>query len=180
MLVLTFHKVNSAWQGSMDLANHEEHMIAQYKWNILEVYRWIMQLRTDEATQAKQSQQNLGSYFIVYTFRILHFRSTTWLVSDIECWTIWPHHRIKLWCRNQGINTRVPMGCDDVIRWKHFPRYWPFVRGIHRSPVKSPHKGQWRWALMFSLICAWIDSWVNSCEAGESRRHRVHYDVTVM
>ena len=31
---------------------------------------------------------------------------------------------------------------DDVIRWKHFPRYWPFVRGIHRSPVYSPHKGQ--------------------------------------
>ena len=30
---------------------------------------------------------------------------------------------------------------DDVIKWKHFPRYWSFVRGIHRSPVKSPHKG---------------------------------------
>ena len=43
---------------------------------------------------------------------------------------------------------------DDVIKWKHFPCYWPFVRGIHRSPVNSPHKGQWRGALMFSLICA--------------------------
>ena len=42
---------------------------------------------------------------------------------------------------------------DDVIKWKHFPRYWPFVRGIHRSQVNSPHKGQWRGALMFSLIC---------------------------
>ena len=41
---------------------------------------------------------------------------------------------------------------DDVIKWKHFSRYWPFVRGIHRSPVNSPHKGQWRGALMFSLI----------------------------
>ena len=30
---------------------------------------------------------------------------------------------------------------DDVIKWKHFPRYWPFVRGIHRSPVNSLHKG---------------------------------------
>ena len=30
---------------------------------------------------------------------------------------------------------------DDVIKWKHFPRYWPFVGGIHRSPVNSPHKG---------------------------------------
>ena len=33
---------------------------------------------------------------------------------------------------------------DDVIKWKHFLRYWPFVRGIHRSLVNSPHKGQWR------------------------------------
>ena len=44
---------------------------------------------------------------------------------------------------------------DDVIKWKHFPHYWPFVRGIHRSPVNSPHKGQWRGALMFSLMCAY-------------------------
>ena len=46
---------------------------------------------------------------------------------------------------------------DDVIKCKHFPRYWPFVRGIHRSPVNSPHKGQWRGALIFSLICIWIN-----------------------
>ena len=31
---------------------------------------------------------------------------------------------------------------DDVIKWKHFPRYWPFVRGIHWSPVNSPHKAR--------------------------------------
>ena len=43
---------------------------------------------------------------------------------------------------------------DDVIKWDHFPCYWPFVRGTHRSQVDSPHKGQWRGALMFSLICA--------------------------
>ena len=45
---------------------------------------------------------------------------------------------------------------DDGIKWKHFRRYWPFVRGIHRSPVNSLHKGQWRGALMFSFICAWM------------------------
>ena len=43
---------------------------------------------------------------------------------------------------------------DDVIKWKYFPRYWPFVWGIQWLPVNSPHKGQWRGALMFSLICA--------------------------
>ena len=69
---------------------------------------------------------------------------------------------------------------DDVIKWKHFPRYWPFVRGIHRSPVNSPHKGQWRGALMFSLICVWINGWVNNGEAGDLRHYRAHYDVTVM
>ena len=66
---------------------------------------------------------------------------------------------------------------DDVIKWKHFPRYWPFVRGIHRYPVNSPHKGQWRGALIFTLICARINGWVNNCKAGETQsrllwRHR--------
>ena len=69
---------------------------------------------------------------------------------------------------------------DDVIKWEHFPRYWPFVRGIHRSPVNSPHKGQWRGALMFSLIYIWINGWVNNRKAGALRRYRAHYDVTVM
>ena len=69
---------------------------------------------------------------------------------------------------------------DDVIKWKPFPRYWPFVRGIHRSPVNSLHKGQWRRAFMFSLICGWINGWLNYREAGDLRRHRAHYDVIVM
>ena len=69
---------------------------------------------------------------------------------------------------------------DDVIKWKHFPRYWPFVQVIHRSPVNSPHKGQWREASMFSMICVWINGWVNNREAGDLRRHRAHNDVTAM
>ena len=69
---------------------------------------------------------------------------------------------------------------DDVIKWKYFPRYRPFVRRIHRSPVNSPHKGQWRGALMFSLIYTWIKGWVNKLGAGDLRRQRVHYDVSVM
>ena len=73
-----------------------------------------------------------------------------------------------------------PRKHDDVIKWKHFLRYWPFMRGIHRLPVNSWHKGQWCGALMFSLICAWINIWVNNCEAGELRCHCAHYDVTVM
>ena len=70
--------------------------------------------------------------------------------------------------------------CDDVIKWKHFPLYWPFVRGIHRWPVNSPRKCQWRGVLMFSLICTRINGWVNNREADDLRRHRAHYDVIVM
>ena len=67
--------------------------------------------------------------------------------------------RMPIWSSTHG----------DVIKWKHFPRYLPFVRGIQRSPVNSPHKGQWRGALMFSLICVWINGWVNDREAGDLR-----------
>ena len=69
---------------------------------------------------------------------------------------------------------------DDFIKWQHFLRYWPFVRGIHRSPVNSPHKGQWRGVLMFSLICVWINGWVNNRGAGDLRHYRAHYDVIVI
>ena len=69
---------------------------------------------------------------------------------------------------------------DDVIKWKHFLCYWSFVRGIHRWPVKSPYKGQWCGALIFSLIGAWINGWVNNRESGDLRRHCAHYYVTVM
>ena len=69
---------------------------------------------------------------------------------------------------------------DDVIKWKHFPLYWPFVRGIYRSSVNSPHKGQCRGALMFLWSAPWINGWMNYRQAGDLRRHRTHYDVIVM
>ena len=69
---------------------------------------------------------------------------------------------------------------DDVIKWNPFPRYWPFVQGIHQSPVNSAQKGQWHGALMFFLICVWINGWVNNRNAGDLKRHRTHYDVIVM
>ena len=54
------------------------------------------------------------------------------------------------------------------------------MRGIHWSPVNSPHKGQWRGALVFTLIWARINGWENNCEAGDLRRNFAHYDVIVM
>ena len=69
---------------------------------------------------------------------------------------------------------------NDVIKRKHFPRYWRFVTGIHWSPVGSPHKGKCRGALMLSLVCAWISGWANNRDVGDLRRHHAHYDVTVV
>ena len=77
-------------------------------------------------------------------------------------------------CKQRGLNH------DDVIKWNYFPRYRVFVRGIHGSPVDSPHKGQWRGALVFSLICAWTNGWANNRYAGDLRRHRTRDDVTVL
>ena len=57
---------------------------------------------------------------------------------------------------------------------KQFPRYWYFVRGIHRSQRPVTH------SFDVSLICASINGPVNNREAGDLRRHRAHYDVIVM
>ena len=47
-------------------------------------------------------------------------------------------------------------------------------------PVNPLRRGQWRGALMFSLICAWIKGWVNNRKAGDLRRRRAHYDVILI
>ena len=68
--------------------------------------------------------------------------------------------------------------------WRHqmetFSALRAFCAGNSAVTGELPHKGQWRGALIFSLICAWINAWVNNRQAGDLRRHRVHYDVTVM
>ena len=77
-------------------------------------------------------------------------------------------------------NGQMIFSYDDVIKWKHFPRYWPSVREIFWSRVNYPYKGHQRGALMFSFICARTNSWVNNTDAGDLRRHLAHCDVTVM
>ena len=71
-----------------------------------------------------------------------------------------------------------------ITWWRHqmetFSALLALCAGNSPVPVNSPHKGQWRGALMFSLIYAWINDWVNNREAGDLRRQRGHYDVIVM
>ena len=56
---------------------------------------------------------------------------------------------------------------------EHFPRHWPVVRRIHRSPMDSPHKGQWRRTLIFSLICTWTNGQANNGDVVDLRRYRI-------
>ena len=62
---------------------------------------------------------------------------------------------------------------DGVIKWQQFPRYWPDVLAIQRSPLNSPPKGQWREALIFFFIYAWTNGEANNRDAGDLRLHRL-------
>ena len=144
--------------------------------------------------QSKMQQPQYSRTFSPYTGKKYHKNNGSMVFIVVVCLEIvssWYRRRQnggkrenfvkwrnKVTLTNQGHHTL--QFHDDVIKWKHFPRYWPFVRGIHRSPVNSPHKGQWRGALMFSLICVWIIGWVHNRETGDLKRYRVHYDVIVI
>ena len=74
---------------------------------------------------------------------------------------------------------------DVTTPWWHhqmesFSALLALCAGNSPVPVNSPHKGQWRRALMFSLIWVWIIGWINNCEAGDFRCYRSHYDIIVM
>ena len=114
-----------------------------------------------------------GLYWIIFV-RLYWWKSS---LVQIIAW-YWTRHYLNQWWPTSPMQNYIMH--DDVIKWKHFPRYWPFVRGIYRSPVNYPHKGQWRRALMFSFICVWINGWVNNREAGDLRRHRAHLHIIVM
>ena len=111
---------------------------------------------------------------------LLFFSGTRSVLAEYDHLDLWERRYVEQVDIFSGMKTPI----DKIPWWRHqmetFPRYWPFVRGIHRSPVNSPHKGQWRRALMFSLICTRINGWVNNGEADDLRRCLAHYDVTVM
>ena len=77
-----------------------------------------------------------------------------------------------------------PIGKLPLSWWRHqmetFSAFLAICAGNSPVPAEYPHKGQWRRALMFSLICVWINGWVNNREAGDLRRYRAHYDVIVI
>ena len=95
----------------------------------------------------------------------------------------WMSPAQEVLCRQGHLSRFHAHAHDDIIKWnkwKRFPRYWSFVRGIDRSANYVAHKGQWGRALMFYLICAWTSGRANAQHAGDLTRHRDdYYDVTV-
>ena len=117
------------------------------------------------------------SFEIVYIDDLMQERRNS-IANALELRLLCINPSISFWCwASEKLLNQDWEVHDDIIKWKHIPRYWPFVRGIHRSPVNSPHKGQWRRALMFSLICVWINGWVNNHAPGDLRRYHAHYDL---
>ena len=135
--------------------------------------------RTDWISCGFPSQRDnytkLSFYFDVKLNKLLNKQSSCWdlrccnaNVTSLKFWTpniLHLHIAVPVvfffeWSWDNGTGVCYPLMLshhDDVTKWKHFPRYWCFVRGIHRSPANSPHKGQWRGTLTFSLICAWTN-----------------------
>ena len=66
-----------------------------------------------------------------------------------------------------------PCWCHQI---ETFSALLALCEGIYRSSMDSPHKGQWRGALMFCFICARTNGWANNRDAGDLR----HYDIIVM
>ena len=84
-------------------------------------------------------------------------------------------------CVNKTAEIKQTKLITLISWWRHqmetFSAFWPFVRGMHRPPVDSPHKGQWRGAFIFSWSA---NGWANTRDAGDLKHHLAHYDVTVM
>ena len=112
-------------------------------------------------------------------------------------WKAFQCHYVSMTCwvlRHTSLRYRMRTICfliKPVCRhyggyswWRHqmetFSALPAICAGNSPAPVNSQHKGQWRGALMFSLISVWIIGWVNNRAAGDLRRYRAHYDVIVM
>ena len=114
-----------------------------------------------------------------YQCQTLHRHIVIWKKVFHFLYMFWAFWVVSAWVR-----TNIVYGKLWVLPpwWRHQMETYSALLALceGNSPVNSPHKGQWRGALMFSLICAQTNGWVNNRDAGDLRRHRAHHDVTVM
>ena len=81
---------------------------------------------------------------------------------------------------SRGQQFRCGFRHDDVIKWKHFSTLLAIC--AWNSPFTGEFPSQRLLTRRFdvSLICDWINGWVNNREAGDLRLHRAHNGVTVI
>ena len=119
--------------------------------------------------------QFLGANHYAYYFYLSPIRPHEALFNVIPC--------SKPLFQGMNLECLLQNGDHFFTWWRHqmetFSALLALCAGNSPVPVNSPHKGQWRGALVFSLIFVWINGWVNNREAGDLRRHRGHYDVNV-
>ena len=133
----------------------------------------------DESTHLESGVEDRGMRSLS---QILSDESLSYSLKHIST----GEHSLHISLRSTDAISYIYISCfyDDVIKWKHVPRHWLLCRNspvtAGKSPVNSPHTDRRRGALMFSLICAWTNGWVNNQDAGDFSRHGAHYDVTVM
>ena len=112
-------------------------------------------------------------HIYIYTFREYGIR----IVGQDD-------HRHPIFCYCHNPQQTEMYTLKLLTWWRHkmetFSALLALCAGNSPVPVNSLHKGQWRGALMFSLICVWINDWVNNRGAGDLRRHHGHYDVNVL
>ena len=82
------------------------------------------------------------------------------------------------WIENWNIRFTNSEWLLNYLYWMVLKRFYVLFNLFEL--LMNMHKGQWRGALKFSLICTWINGWVNNRGAGDLRRHRAHYDVIVI
>ena len=116
--------------------------------------------------------------------------TTTGKINCFESWNLFcmwhlPKHYGIMRATLLSISRKQKRPTRNMPSWwlhqmETFSALLDFMQGIHRPPLTSPHKGQWRGALIFSLICTWTNNWANNGDTRDLRRHRAHHDVTIM
>ena len=114
----------------------------------------------------------------------MNFHFVSWKYIRMFWYTSWK------WCFRVRFGVKLvqvyylDLSWHNIAWWRHRmetfavtgPLCWEFTGPPPPPPPPPPPRG----TLMFSLICAWISGWANNRDAGDLRRHRAHYVVTVM
>ena len=90
--------------------------MATHCWPFVGIQRSSIHLRHKET-----AMRNFEIFFVISPNKLLN--------KQLSCW--W----FEAPWQPRDVTVLYSACARDVIKWKHFPRYWPFVRGIHRPPV---------------------------------------------